>query len=139
VKAFFSSLFAELAARRARRREALGDRGQALLEFLVLNGLVFGSAGLFLRPWMLAAAPWGLAVPIVFLMGHTILEVRRQRRAASAAETPKPSQWLALSWSLACSAAGAGAFIMAFNAAPAPAPEAPAWEPPADAVPVDLG
>ena len=68
---FFSSLFTEMGARRRRLRAALGDRGQAMVEFLVLGGLLLGSLGLFVRAWMPAAAPWGFALPVVFVIAWT--------------------------------------------------------------------
>lgn len=71
-------MFAEIGARRRRLRASLGDRGQAITEFLVLGGLVIGSLGLFLRPGMAAIAPWGFALPIVFLLGVLLIEARRQ-------------------------------------------------------------
>jgi hypothetical protein len=75
---FISAMFAEIGARRRRLRASLGDRGQAIVEFLVLGGLVLGSLGLFLRPWMAAVAPWGFALPFVFLIGFCLIEARRQ-------------------------------------------------------------
>ena len=48
------------------------------MEFLVLGGLVIGSLGLFLRPWMPAVAPWGFAIPLVFIVGVFLIEARRQ-------------------------------------------------------------
>ncbi len=67
---FFSSLLAEAGARRRRLRAALGDRGQAIVEFLVLSGLALGSIGLFVREWMVDAAPRGFAIPVVFVLGY---------------------------------------------------------------------
>lgn len=75
---FLSAMFAEMGARRRRLRASLGDRGQAILEFLVLGGLVLGSLGLFLRPWMPGVAPWGFAIPVVFVVGFFLIEARRQ-------------------------------------------------------------
>jgi len=75
---FLSAMFAEIGARRRRMRASLGDRGQAIVELLVLGGLVIGSLGLFLRPWMPAVAPWGFAIPLVFIVGVFLIEARRQ-------------------------------------------------------------
>ncbi len=80
---FFASLFSEIPARRRRMRGFFGDRAQALTEFLIMGGVVVGSLGLFVRPWMPAAAPWGFALPFVFLVGHLLIEWRRQAAAAS--------------------------------------------------------
>ena len=71
-------MFTEMGARRRRLRASLGDRGQALTEFLVLGGLAVGSLGLFVRPWMPAAAPWGFWLPLVFIVGFLLIEARRQ-------------------------------------------------------------
>jgi|GEM_PF-1528105 len=76
---FLQAMFDEMGVRRRRLREAVGDRGQGIAEFLVLAGLGVGSLGLFVRDWMAAAAPWGFAVPLVFLAGYVAIEARRQR------------------------------------------------------------
>jgi 4-hydroxybenzoate polyprenyltransferase len=140
MNGFFDAMFVEMAARRRRLRAALGDRGQALAEFLLLGGLALGSLGLFVRPWMAAATPWGFAVPFIFLAGYFLLEARRQR-AASAAEDAEAVRrgydWGVLLWSLACALVGAAAFVMAWAAEPA-GEEAP-WTPPENSVPVDIG
>lgn len=62
----------------------MGDRGQGVIEFLTLGGLVAGSLGLLLGSWMPAAAPWGFALPVVFAIGFALLERRRQVALASA-------------------------------------------------------
>ncbi|MES1200843.1 MAG: hypothetical protein ABUS57_05280 [Pseudomonadota bacterium] len=75
---FLSEMSSEFRARRRRLRSAFGDRVQGLVEFLVFGGLVSGSAGLLLYPWMGPAAPWGFAIPPVFAAGYVLLERRRQ-------------------------------------------------------------
>ncbi|MES1156648.1 MAG: hypothetical protein ABUL73_02605 [Alphaproteobacteria bacterium] len=82
MNSFLASMTAEMGARRRRLRAAFGDRSQTLVEFLVLSGLLVGSAGLFIAPWMLPAAPWGLSLPFVFVAGFILLELRRQRAVA---------------------------------------------------------
>jgi len=137
---FFSSLFAEMGARRRRMRQALGDRGQSLAEFLLLGGLALGSLGLFLRPWMAAAAPWGFALPLVFLIGFFAIDWRRQGAIARGGEPEAVSRnhdWLVLLWSLACALSGAAAFVSAWSAEPPPPPE-DVWTPPENSVPVDI-
>lgn len=138
---FFSAMFEEHVARRRRMRGLLGDRGQSIFEFLIMSGIALGSLGLFVRLWMPAAAPWGFAIPFVFVIGYILIERRRQR-AHAAAEDPEPVQraydWAALLWSLACALAGAAAFVIAWNAEP-PAPEQEEiWTPPESSVPVDI-
>lgn len=139
---FLSAMFNEMGARRRRLRAALGDRGQGLFEFLVLAGLGVGSLGLFVRDWMPAAAPWGFALPFVFLIGYVLIEYRRQ--AALAREGTDPERvrfgydWFALLWSLGCALAGAGAFVIAWTAEPPPPPQEDVWTPPESAVPVDI-
>jgi hypothetical protein len=141
VSGYFSSMMGEFAARRRRMRESFGDRGQAIAEFLVMSGLLIGSAGLFLKSWMFAAAPWGLAVPVVFLAGFLLIEGRRQSMPA-----PTPNEdggasgydWIVLLWSFACALAGAAAFFVALGAEPAPPPEPPAWQPPEQVMEFDL-
>jgi hypothetical protein len=80
---FFTSLFDELSARRGRLRASLGDRGQALASFVILAGLMLGSLGLYLRPWMIDVSAWGFAVPAVFVVGYLLIEVRRQMAVAA--------------------------------------------------------
>lgn len=138
---FFSAMFAEMGARRRRLRAILGDRGQGLTEFLVLGGLAIGSLGLFARPWMAAAAPWGFAVPVVFLIGYVLIEARRQaalrRDGAEPEKVATSYDWGVLLWSLACVLTGAAAFIIAWGAEP-PSEEEPIWEPPAGSVIIEM-
>lgn len=139
MSGFFSALFNEMGARRRRMRAALGDRGQALAEFLVLGGLLIGSLGLFVRDWMPAAAPWGFSLPVIFLVGFVLLDARRQAvvRRGEAPEKVGPSHdWMVFLWSFACALAGAAAFVIAWSAQP-PAPEEE-WTPPESAVSVDI-
>lgn len=140
---FFSSMFAEMGLRRRRLRAALGDRGQGLVEFLVLAGLGVGSLGLFVRPWMPAAAPWGFALPLVFLLGYLLIEGRRQaavsRGDAERGVAGLSYDWAVLLWSFACALAGAAAFVIAWGAEPpAVAPDSGEWAPPESTVPVDI-
>ena len=130
---FFPALFEEMGARRKRLRAMFGDFGQALSEFLVLAGLGLGSVGLFVRPWMTAVTPWGLWLPLVFLIGVLGIEVRRQQRQAMS-ETSLSSgyDWVALLWSFACALAGVAAFVIAITGEPPP------WQPSPGAVSVDI-
>lgn len=134
-------MYAEIAARRRRLRAALGDRGQGIAEFLILGGLLIGSLGLFVREWMPAAAPWGFAIPFVFVIGYLLIDFRRQASLKVAdADTAKVSQsydWITLLWSLACALAGAATFIIAWGAEPPPPPPE-FWTPPESSVPVDM-
>jgi hypothetical protein len=138
---FFSSMFGEMGARRRRLRTALGDRAQGLVEFLILGGLMIGSLGLFVREWMPGAAPWGFAIPFVFLLGYGLIEFRRQAaltRGDDAAKTSSNYDWMTLLWSLACALAGAAAFVIAWTAAPPPDESEEIWTPPENSVPVDI-
>jgi hypothetical protein len=139
---FLSSMFTEMGARRRRLRAALGDRGQAIAEFLVLGGLMLGSVGLFVRAWMPAAAPWGFALPFIFLVGYVLIDYRRQaalaREGADAAKVGASYDWIALLWSFGCALAGAAAFAIAWSAEPPPAPDENVWTPPETSVPVDI-
>jgi hypothetical protein len=142
MAAFLSSLFSEMGARRRRLRAALGDRGQGIAEFLVLAGLGIGSLGLFVRDWMPGAAPWGFAVPVVFLIGYLLIDYRRQaalaRDGADTAKVGVSYDWIALLWSFGCALAGAAAFAIAWSAEPPPAVDPNAWTPPETSVPVDI-
>ena len=75
---FLRRMFEEMGARRRRLRQAFGDRGQGIVELLTLGGLLLGSVGLLIAPWMSRAAPWGFALPFVFIIGYVLLERRRQ-------------------------------------------------------------
>jgi hypothetical protein len=141
MNAFLSALFSEMGARRRRLRAALGDRGQALAEFLVLGGLFVGSVGLYVRPWMPAASPWGFWIPAVFILGALLIEIRRQsqiERGAAPEALATAYDWLALLWSFGCALAGAAAFIVAWSAEPAPPPQTQGWAPPENTVSVDI-
>jgi hypothetical protein len=139
---FFSSMFAEIGARRRRLRAALGDRGQGIAEFLVLAGLGVGSLGLFVREWMPGAAPWGFAIPFLFLIGYFLIDYRRQaalaRDGADTAKVGASYDWIALLWSFGCALAGAAAFVIAWSAQPPAAPPEDVWTPPETSVPVDI-
>lgn len=133
---YWSSLFQELGARRTRLRKALGDRGQSLFEFALLSAFVMGSLGLYLRAWMPSAAPWGFALPFVFIAGYLALDVRRQRDGAENAE--RKHDLIALGWTLLCAALAIGTLFYAWQAEPPPPPEAPVWQPPEDVQIFDL-
>jgi hypothetical protein len=138
---FFSSLFTEMGARRRRLRAALGDRGQGIVEFLVLGGLMLGSLGLFVRDWMPAAAPWGFALPFIFVIGYGLIDARRQAQFANA-EAPErvnaSYDWIVLGWSFGCALAGAAAFVIAWSAEPPPVQEEEIWTPPESSVSVEI-
>lgn len=142
-------MFREIGARRRRMREAFGDRGQGLVEFLVMSGLVLGSLGLLLQPWMIDAAPWGLALPPLFVIGYLLIERRRQgaMRAAEAASAEDPEaietaraqhDWIVFLWAVTCAVLGAAAFVIAYGARPEAPPEVDAWAPPESSVAVDI-
>jgi hypothetical protein len=137
---FLTSLLDEMGQRQRRLRAAIGDRGHALLQFLVLAGLALGSIGLYVRPWMAAATPWGLWLPPVFLVGYLLIDWRRQGDAArsdNANAIASRYDWLALAWSFACAFAGAAAFVIAMSSEPPP-PQIEEWSPPESAVSVEI-
>lgn len=137
---FFTNLLDELGERRRRLRKSLGDRGQALASFVILAGLIMGSLGLYLRPWMIGIASWGFFVPAVFVVGYLLIEWRRQATLASGADAEKTAttyDWTSRLFSLACALAGAAAFVIAFTSEP-PAPQIEEWTPPEGAVSVDI-
>ncbi len=137
---FFTNFFDELGERRRRLRKSLGDRGQALASFAILAGLILGSLGLYLRPWMIGVSAWGFAVPVVFIIGYVLIEWRRQADLARGGEVEAIAaryDWIARLFSLACALAGAAAFVIAFSSKP-PAPHIEEWAPPENAVSVDI-
>ncbi len=142
MNAFFAAMFAEMGARRRRLRASLGDRGQALVEFLVLGGLALGSIGLFLRPWMTGVSPWGFAIPFVFLIGFLLIDARRQAQLGQAEDVAKVNggyDWVTLLWSFGCALAGAAAFVIAFTSEPPNTAPEQDWAPPPSAVDIDMG
>lgn len=139
MNGFLSSMFAEMGARRRRLREMLGDRGQGFAEFLVLGGVLAGALGLLIGPWMPAAAPWGFAIPFVFVAGFVLIEARRQgqlRQGADAETLASGYDWAVFLWSFGCALAGAAAFVIALAAKPPPSDEN--WTPPQSTVSVDI-
>jgi hypothetical protein len=137
---FFTNLFDELGERRRRLRKSLGDRGQAFASFAILAGLMLGSLGLYLRPWMIGIASWGFFVPLVFVIGYLLIDWRRQAALAQGADAEKTAttyDMTARLFSFACALAGAAAFVIAWTSEP-PAPQIEEWTPPEDAVSVDI-
>ncbi|MGQ0532131.1 MAG: hypothetical protein ACT4OF_05480 [Caulobacteraceae bacterium] len=137
---FFTNLFDEMGERRRRMRLSLGDRGQALASFVILAGLMLGSIGLFLRPWMAAVTPWGFALPFLFVIGYLLIDWRRQNALAQGGDAEKVSvnyDWTARLFSFACALAGAAAFVIALSSEPQ-APQTEDWTPPESAVSVDI-
>jgi hypothetical protein len=133
-------MLSEIGARRRRLRAAFGDRAQAFTEFLALAGLAIGSIGLVVRDGMVRTAPWGLALPFVFVIGYLAIEARRQaqvRAGADEAKTSSAYDWIVLLWSFGCALLGAAAFILAWTAHPHVAPHED-WQPPREAVDVDI-
>lgn len=118
----------------------MGDRGQAIVGFLILAGLALGSIGLFLRPWMVGVSPWGFALPFVFVIGFFLIDARRQAQIGAGQDAEKVNagyNWLSLLWSFGCALAGAAAFVIAFWSAPPPT-EPEDWAPPPSAVVIDM-
>lgn len=129
-------MFSELGARRRRLRAALGDRGQSLFEFGVMSALVMGSLGLILREWMPAAAPWGFALPFLYVGGYVLLDWLRQRAPVVETEEAPHRRWdlYTLGWTLLCASASVATLLYAWGAEPPPPPEPPAWQPPEDVI-----
>ncbi len=142
MSAFSASLFSEISARRRRLRAALGDLGQGLVEFLIMGGILVGSVGLFVRPhYMPAAAPWGFAIPFVFLAGYILIDARRQAalaRDGDAAKVASGYDWVALLWCLSCALVGLAAFVVAWTAEPEVPVDPLDWTPPETALEVDI-
>jgi hypothetical protein len=137
MAAFFPNLFDELGGRRRRLRKSLGDWGQALASFMILAGLMLGSLGLYLRPWMIDVAAWGFAVPAVFVIGYLLIDWRRQATLARGADPEKTAATYDLTarlFSFACALAGAAAFVIAFTSPP----QIEEWTPPEGTVSVDI-
>ena len=77
---FFSSLFAELAARRARLRAAFGDPAGTWIEFAFLSGIVMGVIAAVLMD-----EPRGWGPLIALIPGYLLLDLTRQQALARGA------------------------------------------------------
>lgn len=146
-------MMAEMGARRRRLREVLGNYGQGLAEFLVMGGLLAGSLGLFFMSWGPEAAPWGFAVPFVFIAGFLLIEWRRQRAVDSiqleqGAHPDDEAEirdaiasrhdWGVFLLAFGCALAGVAALVLAAGAEPQGPPPEYIWTPPPEAVSSDM-
>lgn len=142
MTAFFESLTSEMTARRRRLRGALGDRGQSLVDFLIMGGILVGSLGLFVRPhYMPAAAPWGFALPFLFVAGYLLIDARRQAGLAKGADPGKVAasyDWITVLWSFGCALIGLAAFVIAWTSEPERPVDPLDWTPPENALEVDI-
>ncbi|HVY02353.1 MAG TPA: hypothetical protein VG983_01750 [Caulobacterales bacterium] len=71
---FVSSLFSELAARRARLRAAFGDRAASWIEFALIGGIAMGALAA-----LLMHEPRGWAPLIALIPAYAGLDALRQR------------------------------------------------------------
>lgn len=139
---FLDSFLDEALARRRRIATTIGPRMQSLFDLLILGGVALGSGGLFLRYWMLPAAPWGLALPVIFVAGHLWLDWRRQNAPTSnlskdeAEEARQRTDLYAVGFGVVCAVIGAFTFFYAWGQEPPGQYEPPAqaeeWTPPPD-------
>ncbi len=140
--AFWGNLFTELGARRKRLRESFGERGQSVFELALLSALILGTVGLLLHPWMAGAAPWGFALPVLLPLGYVALDARRQRALGAGQDEDavrKTHDRLTLVFVSLIIVAGIGAFAYGLaSEPPAPPQPDPGWQPPEDAVSVDM-
>ena len=141
--AFFDSFLEEAIQRRQRIATTIGPRFQGVFDLMLLGGVTVGSLGLLVRPWMAQSAPWGFALPVVFLAGHVLLDARRQAQLARGGDPEAVrarADLFAVAWGIGCAAVGAATFFLAFQDAPPPPPPAPVeeWSPPHSAFEVDI-
>jgi hypothetical protein len=138
MSGFFDNFMQEAIARRVRIASTIGPKMQGIFDVMIIGAVTLGSAGLFAQPWMLAAAPYGLALPVVFLVGHVLLDTRRQKTPINhlhkdeQEEARNRTDLYAVGWGVACAALGALIFFYAWGQEPPPppAPAAEQWEPP---------
>jgi hypothetical protein len=140
---FLSAFIDEALARRRRIASTIGPLAQGLFDLALLGGVVIGSLGLFSFPWMPEAAPWGFAIPVIYLAGHLLLDARRQASLAMGqdGETVKErGDLFAVLFSLAAAAVGAATFAYALSQEPEPPPPPPPeeWSPPENAPELDI-
>jgi hypothetical protein len=146
MSSFFETFIHEALARRRRIATTVGPLAQGIFDLALLAGVVLGSLGLFMRPWMAAAAPWGFGLPVVALAGHFLLEARRQQseRLGLDPDTVKErGDLFAVLFSLACAAIGFATFAYAYSQQPAPPPAPPpqpaeVWTPPENVIDLDI-
>jgi hypothetical protein len=108
--AFLSSLGSEFAARRVRLREAFGDRGSSVAEFLFIGGISLGLFAAVFGEWR------GLAPLLALISGYVLLDVTRQRAlSAGADETQTRKRQDRLVFALFAAMAVMGAAIFFFQ------------------------
>lgn len=76
---FLAAWGAELTAQRMQLRKRLNESRASLIEFGLLTCLLLGSLGLVVPERGFAVAPWGVAIPFVYLAAMLVVEVLRQR------------------------------------------------------------
>jgi hypothetical protein len=77
--AFFGTWISELGRQRMNLRKRLNESRASLIEFGLLTCLMLGSIGLLVPERGFAAAPWGVAIPIMYLAAMAVVEIVRQR------------------------------------------------------------
>jgi hypothetical protein len=140
---FLQSFFDEVMARRRRIASTIGPLAQGIFDLALLGGVVIGSLGLFSFPWMPAVAPWGFALPVVYLVGHGLLDARRQAALGAGhdpEEVKERGDLFAVLFSMAWAALGAATFMYALQQEPEPPPPPPAeeWTPPENVPELDI-
>ncbi len=140
---YFEAFIAEVMARRRRIASTIGPLAQGIFDLALLGGVVIGSLGLLIYPWMPLAAPWGFALPIVYVAGHLLLDRRRQAslaRGEGAEAVKERGDLFAVLFSLACAGLGAVTFVYALSQKPPPPPPPPAeeWTPPEQVIELDI-
>jgi hypothetical protein len=124
---FWGTWGAELTAQRMNLRKRLNESRASLIEFGLLGCLILGSVGLLVPERGFAVAPWGVAIPFVYMVGMIVAELIRQR----ALKTPEDGLRMRRGYGrvtgaigLVCAAAGMATFIHALtHGQPVPPPE----------------
>lgn len=125
--AFLSTWLSELGQQRMNLRKRLNESRASLIEFGQLACLMLGSLGLLVPERGFAVAPWGFAIPIVYLVAMVGVEIVRQRAIKQPGDVVRMRRGYGRvtgAIGLVCAAAGMATFIHAITyGQPLPPPD----------------
>lgn len=124
---FFSTWASELFAQRMNLRRRLNENRATLIEFGVFMCMILGSAGLIVPKRGFEVAPWGVAIPALYLVAMLGAELIRQsalRKGGEAVAMRRGYGRVTGAIGLFCAAAGLATFIHAVtHGQPLPPPD----------------
>lgn len=124
---FFSTWTSELLAQRMNLRRRLNESRASLIEFCAFVFVMLGSVGLIVPKRGFEVAPWGLAIPVLYLVAMLVVELIRQnalRQGGDATAMRRGYGRVTGAIGLFCAAAGLATFIHAvIHGQPLPPPD----------------